>query len=529
MKIRAKLFSFIICIFGILAHVSNANEIKQIQTLLSELGYNPGPLDGVYGSKTQASLQNYYFDRNKVYDGKPDANELADLQSTVAQHHHSENSVGAANAVLPVTYFRSKFVDYSKSYDYKRDWVDWDAYGKLILEKADSHPYYSNYDISYHTTLMSKCEYMLFKNPDNMYFHKHENSNSFGRPLVECISQNTNLMLQEVVNFGKDSPRLKWFYEQLIPKLASGKYWLTGGFHEYATWDHGVPVEYEIRNQNYNMNHARVMWYLAEDYAWFKNYYGTTPEQDQQFIDWWEAHEISMRPSILDQEFTTGCIGYGLIPKARNEKHRNGDPAAVGMQEWNKLTSSCDNYAAEYARILVLMGAGFENSDYINEGLHLIANVLRSAGNDGVTLDAFRCEEGLGYPWMTAAAIAQAGFVLENSVGIDITSHKFESANTTVDKILQRVLDVTEDRSLGIDDAWLLCGNWASTDTLESKSQLMTLNYGARDHSSSIYESAWWINKSNQSEKYHSLLYPNRYLQPFGRGYDYVTLVDISQ
>ena len=56
-----------------------ANSVAQSQRMLNQLGYNAGPVDGAYGGKTRGALEKFYADNDSSYDGKLDANEVADL------------------------------------------------------------------------------------------------------------------------------------------------------------------------------------------------------------------------------------------------------------------------------------------------------------------------------------------------------------------------------------------------------------------------------------------------------------------
>jgi peptidoglycan hydrolase-like protein with peptidoglycan-binding domain len=53
--------------------------VKKVQSSLREKGYNPGPIDGVNGSKTKAALRAYQKDNGLVMDGTPNAETLKHL------------------------------------------------------------------------------------------------------------------------------------------------------------------------------------------------------------------------------------------------------------------------------------------------------------------------------------------------------------------------------------------------------------------------------------------------------------------
>lgn len=62
-----------------------AGPVDQSQRMLNQLGYNAGPVDGAYGGKTRSALEQFYADNGGTFDGKLDANEVADLTAAMAE------------------------------------------------------------------------------------------------------------------------------------------------------------------------------------------------------------------------------------------------------------------------------------------------------------------------------------------------------------------------------------------------------------------------------------------------------------
>ena len=60
--------------------------VKAIQQKLVELGYNPGPVDGVWGGNTQAALNNFLVSKGQAFDGRLDANEFEILGIASVNH-----------------------------------------------------------------------------------------------------------------------------------------------------------------------------------------------------------------------------------------------------------------------------------------------------------------------------------------------------------------------------------------------------------------------------------------------------------
>jgi peptidoglycan hydrolase-like protein with peptidoglycan-binding domain len=49
---------------------ANTNAVTRVQAGLTQLGYNPGPIDGVMGPKTKSAIEQYQRDHNLVVDGR---------------------------------------------------------------------------------------------------------------------------------------------------------------------------------------------------------------------------------------------------------------------------------------------------------------------------------------------------------------------------------------------------------------------------------------------------------------------------
>ena len=68
---------------------ANSSGVSRVQSGLSRLGYNPGPVDGAMGSQTETAIRNYQRDHNLLVDGRPTA-ELArhiDEQLQIAENN----------------------------------------------------------------------------------------------------------------------------------------------------------------------------------------------------------------------------------------------------------------------------------------------------------------------------------------------------------------------------------------------------------------------------------------------------------
>jgi peptidoglycan hydrolase-like protein with peptidoglycan-binding domain len=48
---------------------NKGTQVKQLQQILSNLGYNPGPIDGIFGPKTDSAVRAFQSAHNLVVNG----------------------------------------------------------------------------------------------------------------------------------------------------------------------------------------------------------------------------------------------------------------------------------------------------------------------------------------------------------------------------------------------------------------------------------------------------------------------------
>jgi hypothetical protein len=121
-----------------LAGCATAGTVDTAQRMLNQLGYNAGAVDGAYGKKTRGALEAFYADNGGSFDGKLDANEIADLQAAMSERNirisplsnteveyafgwdtnsHLETTDAAYGKLVSATWFHRRYV----SGDYNND------------------------------------------------------------------------------------------------------------------------------------------------------------------------------------------------------------------------------------------------------------------------------------------------------------------------------------------------------------------------------------------------------------------------
>lgn len=85
-KFRLKTLTLSLLISMILGGSAIADQylIKNVQTWLTMMNYNPGPIDGAYGSKTAAALESFYENTGGEFDGVLDEDDFWSVYSSVA-------------------------------------------------------------------------------------------------------------------------------------------------------------------------------------------------------------------------------------------------------------------------------------------------------------------------------------------------------------------------------------------------------------------------------------------------------------
>ena len=85
--LRSIFFSWFVSILCF-SNVSFAANIFEAQVYLNKLGFNAGPPDGIYGSKTRQALENYYQSKGKTFDGVLDSQDIRELDAENFRIHN---------------------------------------------------------------------------------------------------------------------------------------------------------------------------------------------------------------------------------------------------------------------------------------------------------------------------------------------------------------------------------------------------------------------------------------------------------
>ena len=371
---------------------------RDAQMMLSRLGYQIS-VDGSWGPQSQRVIGQYYTDRGLTYDGTLSENEMADLAEAIS---------GLPTYVHP----RSPYVDYSQEFNFPAgDWarVDIEAYrqryqsvyGRPQLGREVNLVYWSD------TCKREFHNYDLLKNinlGDNDIF-QHPRTQA----LSDCLKALPKAVHADVVINGRNSDILALFFEQLIPA------WIENDAFN-ASRMRSTQVD------NTSAGYAFAVNFIAEIYTSYGHYWGTTPEMDRGFREWWDARSHDDGAKIYGP-------GWEKCTEIEPGRWTANHPRPQARGE-------CQNVAADYSTALAYMGMYYKDSDMINEALFVAAAVARTSSAEGAPFDAFTGNLAIGYMTMTSDRLDETALVLKD-LGINLYDSSFAKHGATVRDIIE--------------------------------------------------------------------------------------------
>lgn len=87
-----------------LAQGASGSEIRVVQAQLQSLNYAVGPVDGIYGTKTKAAVQEFQRDNHLVVDGIAGPQTQAALQKAYSPQGKTDQIINTAKSFLGVPY-----------------------------------------------------------------------------------------------------------------------------------------------------------------------------------------------------------------------------------------------------------------------------------------------------------------------------------------------------------------------------------------------------------------------------------------
>ena len=96
-------------VFSISAAAADTT-VVQAQSLLNQLGYNAGSVDGIYGRNTKNALERFFKAQNSTYDGSLDEAEISALRDALSDLQEERKSSYRKPATNPQHARYSRFI-----------------------------------------------------------------------------------------------------------------------------------------------------------------------------------------------------------------------------------------------------------------------------------------------------------------------------------------------------------------------------------------------------------------------------------
>ena len=278
---------------------------------------------------------------------------------------------------------RAPQVNYNKTWNF-----DYDSYTHtdFVQYRRKAKRWYGKYD---HAIRSVKMHEKFFRNnncaeklkTDINKWQGYQKPHEGADDPVDTVLCGTSLNALARIEF-EHVGRGKWnklFFDELIP------YWLENDafiMKNLRMW-HGHQAEVPYDNMRYG---------IFYHYYVLGPWWGVSKERDTQMLRWWEMQERSTTASVWAKNAST-CW------KANKRVDQSDIYPANKPGIGNGL---CTNAASTYAWMLTLTGLYHKQSDYINEAIWVVDNIVSGALPDGATVDALRGGQASSYSMKTS-------------------------------------------------------------------------------------------------------------------------------
>ena len=451
-----KLLSIITILSLLIPHTVFADIVSQSQRMLNQLGYNAGPVDGAYGGKTKRALEAFYAKSGGSYDGKLNANELADLNAAMeGVEHESQNKPKAkpTNPGYALKKYRTKLIQpviNSRHFAH---------YKTSQLRNVKIPKDFDFVDERRLRFLMEQGEYRIYaKQWANQYSRNGRRYQADG-----C----KNVLQHFLMSNERDKPL------QLYTRDNKKLMVITGGNHEkMQTCVGSVPM---LMHQDYKfainemsdiiLHHAtyqnvRESWmhprYLndmqyqkyhvlartAEFYAYFKDLMPLTPEEHGVITDYFDT--IFAGNVFHTQQRRAQC---DINDPSRNATTPNKLLANKNGQSGIGI-NGCGTYAFAMTNAGLLYSISTNNAELFEQAKKNATHMLGSFDDEGLhVVQASRGALAWGYHTDTTIQLSYMAEIFY-SLGYDFYEHKMPRSGIKVKDVMFKHWEVVNDHTV---------------------------------------------------------------------------------
>ena len=226
-------------------HSSGDPVVKEAQTILKNLGYEVGIIDGKYGRKTEGALKKFFKNLSKSYDGSLDTEELKILRDNPGNANATGKDYRICNGNFCTTQWGAWI---TKTSEDKFDEEVWNKY----WDYADAHARINDYLFAYQNDisreLLRDGKNLLKQYPKNFYCKKRDGftgkySRLYFGPNTQPGRMNQRTGCEQSIIY------------MSFPKLVFKDYqcvWHEGGYYHdncFFQWIHENPSEKELNKR----------------------------------------------------------------------------------------------------------------------------------------------------------------------------------------------------------------------------------------------------------------------------------------
>ena len=396
-------------VFSISAAAADTT-VVQAQSLLNQLGYNAGSVDGIYGRNTKNALERFFKAQNSTYDGSLDEVEISALRDALSDLQEVRKSSYRKPATNPQHARYSRFIktplrDFTVPSDFTLvdNWASFMAYHQRVIAgkyQEDDHFYSDQIDFG-------KCVEDLGTTVTTKSAKSRNES-------IVSVSAKCHAMLAH--KFNNDPKRNVSLYRDVLT------YWMDNNILQSANRLQARQSFQPDYSYAINSSTAKMMAH----YALYHRLYGFDAATHSRVVDMFESFAANYRYFPAHQD------AGSYFTKLCSLK----TPKVVGGND------HCGSWNTRIAVGATLFGLEFGSQTLFDKGVQHIEIMLAMFDeNHMYTSQIGRGTEGLSYADQVGPAIDQLDYAFQKAFGFDFANMETVHG-TTPAKVYQHMWTV---------------------------------------------------------------------------------------
>ena len=438
----------------LIPHALFANSIAQSQSILNQLGYNAGPVDGTYGKKTRRALEKFYTALGSIYDGKLDSNEFIDLNVAmegVGYKSQNKPKVKPTNPDFVLKKYRTKLIQpviNSRHFAH---------YKTSQLRNVKIPKDFDFVDERRLRFLMEQGEYRLYakqwanNGPQNGDRYK---VNGCKNILQHFLMANDNKPVQIWTRDGKKLMVLNNGNHEIMNSCHNSVPMLMHQDYKYAINEMSDIILHHATYQNVReaylhpkdgINHMQyqkyiVMSHTAEFYAYFKDLMPLAPPEHEVIKDYFDTIFAGNVFHTQQRRAQCNINNPSLNASTKNRFGANGQ-SGIGI-------NGCGTYAFQMVNASLLYSMSTNNAVLFEQAKKNATHMLGSFDDEGIqTAQASRGAMAWGYHTDVTMNLSYMAEIF-NSIGYDFYEHKMPRSGIKVKDVMFKHWEAINDHTV---------------------------------------------------------------------------------